>query len=398
MSPARLLLCFVNYGPYHRARLRACDPGVTGLQLASAQLEYAWEPGTEERLATVFVGRLEEVPPRQWAARVSAALDRLDPGVCAVAGYGHPGMRAIMSWCLRRRRPMVLMSDSRAAGEPRSAWREKAKRRIVRNCGAGFVAGAPHVAYLESLGLERRKIFTGYDVVDNGHFSRGVAAVRSDPAATRARLGLPENYFLVCARFIPEKNLPRLLEAYAAYRRAGAESGRQPWNLVLVGGGPLEPEVRRSISSLGLGDFVTLPGYVRYDDLPQYYGLAQALIHPSVRDTWGLVVNEAMASGLPVLVSADCGCAGDLVEPGVNGFTFDPENARQLAGLMEKMASLSAEERAAMGDAGRGIISRWDLSRFAASLRAAADQALETGAPASPLMARLLLRFLAGRA
>jgi len=99
-----------------------------------------------------------------------------------------------------------------------------------------------------------------------------------------------------------------------------------------------------------------------------------------------------------VLVSCDCGCAGDLVEPGVNGFTFDPENAGQLAGLMEKMALLPAEQRAAMGEAGRRTIARWGLARFAEGLRAAADRAVETGAPESSFMARLLLQLLAGRA
>jgi glycosyltransferase involved in cell wall biosynthesis len=400
MSRARLLLCFVNFGPYHRARLRACDSEVAGLQLAAVQSEYAWETDGNERLGTVFAGRLEEVQPGRWRALVSAALDRLDPEVCAVAGYGHPGMRAILAWCLRRRRPVVLMSDSRAADEPRPAWKEWIKGRIVRSCAAGFVAGTPHVAYLESLGLDPKKIFTGFDVVDNGHFARGADAARADAVAARARLGLPGNYFLVCARFIPEKNLPRLLEAYAAYRRArsGAGPGSEPWKLVLVGDGPLAPDIRRVISRLRLEDAVRLSGRVRFDDLPPYYGLAQALIHPSVSDTWGLVVNEAMAAGLPVLVSTDCGCAVDLVEPGVNGFTFNPENAEQLAGLMEKMAALPTEQRAAMGEAGRRIIARWDLARFAGGLRSAADQALETGPPPSPLLAGLLLRLLAGRA
>lgn len=400
MSRAHLLLCFMNYGPYHRARLQACDPGVAGLQLAAAQSEYTWETSADERLVTVHAGPLEEVPPARWDALVSAALDRLDPAVCAVAGYGIPGMRAILSWCLRHRRPIVLMSDSRAEDEPRRAWREWIKGRIVRSCAAGFVAGRPHLAYLESLGMDRQKIFTGYDVVDNGHFSRGADAARAASAATRKQYGLPENYFLACARFIPEKNLPRLLEAYAAYYRAAVGAGKEhePWKLVLVGDGPLATKVRQSISRLGLEDAVILPGYVPFDVLPRYYGLAQALIHPSVRDTWGLVVNEAMAAGLPVLVSTDCGCAGDLVEPGVNGFTFDPENAGQLAGLMEKMTSLPAEERAAMGAAGRRIIAGWDLACFAENLRAAADQALETGAPASSLVTRLLLRLLARRA
>ena len=395
MPRARLLLCFMNYGPYHRARLQACDPGVTGLQLAAAQSEYSWEMSADERLVTIHAGPLEEVPPAGWDTLVSAALDRLDPAVCAVAGYGIPGMRAILSWCLRHRRPIVLMSDSRAEDEPRRAWREWIKGRIVRSCAAGFVAGRPHLAYLESLGLDRKKIFTGYDVVDNGHFARGADAARADSAAMRARLGLPENYFLACSRFVAKKNLFRVLEAYSIYRKSQTGAA---WPLVLLGDGVLREEILRRLVELKIEKFVVLPGFVSYGELPAYYGLGAVFMHAARREQWGLVVNEAMAAGLPVLVSTDCGCAGDLVEPGVNGFTFDPKNAGQLAALMEKTASLPAEERAAMGAAGRRIIAGWDLARFAESLRAAADQALETGAPASPLITRLLLRLLARRA
>jgi glycosyltransferase involved in cell wall biosynthesis len=395
MSHPRLLLCFVNFGPYHRARLRACDPSVTGLQLAAAQAEYAWETGPEERLVTVFPGPLENVPPGRWPALVADALDRLDPEICAVAGYGTAGMRAILSWCLRRRRPIVLMSDSRAEDDLRLPWREWIKGQIVRRCGAGFVAGAPHAAYLASLGLERKKIFTGYDVVDNGHFARGAEIARAAATELRARHSLPENYFLVCARFVAKKNLFHVLDAYAAYRQSAPAAA---WPLVLLGDGPLRSEILQHLVKLKIEKLVLLPGFVSYAELPVYYGLGSALVHGARQEQWGLVVNEAMAAGLPVLVSTDCGCAGDLVEPGVNGFTFDPENVAQLAGLMQKIASLPRARRDAMGEAGRRIIARWDLPRFSASLRASADQARQTGPPPSPLVARLLLRLLTGRA
>jgi glycosyltransferase involved in cell wall biosynthesis len=401
MPRPRLLLCFVNYGPYHRARLQACGPEVVGLQLAAAQSEYAWKTSADERLVTVFAGRLEEVRPGQWDALVSVVLDRLDPEACAVAGYGLPGMRAILSWCLRRRRPVVLMSDSRAQDEPRRAWKEWIKRRLVQSCAAGFVAGTPHAAYLESLGMDRKKIFTGYDVVDNGHFARGAAAARADAAATRMRHGLPENYFLACSRFVAKKNLFRLLEAYSSYRKSHESAPGKigtAWPLVLLGDGALREEILRRLADLKIEKVAALPGFVSYEELPAFYGLGSAFVHAARREQWALVVNEAMAAGLPVLVSTDCGCAGDLIEPGVNGFTFDPENAGQLGALMEKMASLPAAERAALGEAGRQIIARWDLARFADGLRAAADQALKTGVPESPLVPRLLLRLLARRA
>ena len=73
-----------------------------------------------------------------------------------------------------------------------------------------------------------------------------------------------------------------------------------------------------------------------------------AFVHASASEQWGLVVNEAMAAGLPVIVSERCGCAPDLVREGVNGLTFDPCDVAELAGLMERVAAMADWQRAAM--------------------------------------------------
>ena len=82
-----------------------------------------------------------------------------------------------------------------------------------------------------------------------------------------------------------------------------------------------------------------LPGFKPYDELPVYYALANAFVHASTTEQWGLVVNEAIASGLPVIVSNRCGCAPELVNG--NGFTFDPTNEHELTARLLEMASLS---------------------------------------------------------
>src|SRR5439155_11820127 len=122
--------------------------------------------------------------------------------------------------------------------------------------------------------------------------------------------------------------------------------------------------------ALRLGDDLLLPGFQQYDELPAYYGLASAFIHASTVEQWGLVVNEAMAAGLPVLVSERCGCAADLVEAGVNGFTFDPWQPEALARLMLKLAA-SETERLRMGGASRGIIANGSAERFGEGLEGA---------------------------
>jgi glycosyltransferase involved in cell wall biosynthesis len=126
-------------------------------------------------------------------------------------------------------------------------------------------------------------------------------------------------------------------------------------------------ELTRLIEELGVGN-ATFLGFLQYDELPAYYGLAGAFVHGSHTEQWGLVVNEAMAVGLPVLVSRRCGCAYDLVQEGVNGFPFDPHDVDQLAHLLLRVAGDSAEATR-LGAASRQIIRNWGLDRFAGSPR-----------------------------
>ena len=110
-----------------------------------------------------------------------------------------------------------------------------------------------------------------------------------------------------------------------------------------------------------------------------YYGLAGGLVLPNTREPWGLVVNEAMASGLPVLVSQNCGCALDLVSPGLNGWIFDPMNQYDIADCMEKLATENTDLEA-MQNASREIVAKYSLSNWALSMEACIDTVLQNRA------------------
>jgi glycosyltransferase involved in cell wall biosynthesis len=142
-----------------------------------------------------------------------------------------------------------------------------------------------------------------------------------------------------------------------------------------------------------LHDHVLLPGFKQYGELPAYYGLAKAFIHASTTEQWGLVVNEAMASGLPVLVSNRCGCAMDLVKDGVNGFTFDPYNVEQLAQLMLKLSTLNSQH-STLGSASARTIAAWGPERFVRGLKEAVDCALSVGPVRPTLVQRMILKAM----
>src|SRR5205823_3705671 len=192
--------------------------------------------------------------------------------------------------------------------------------------------------------------------------------------------------------------LPTLIRSYARYRQlAGNTDNRQqttdnrPWDLVLLGDGPLRETLNSQLSTLSLQDSVLLPGFKQYEELPVYYGLANAFVHASTTEQWGLVVNEAIASGLPVIVSNRCGCVPELVEG--NGFTFEPTDEHELVSRLLQMASLSDDERRRLGDASYRIAAKFAPERFGEGLEEAAQLALSDSRKTS-LLSRMLVKSL----
>lgn len=236
-------------------------------------------------------------------------------------------------------------------------------------------------------------IFTGYDVVDNDHFAVNADAARHLAVGVREKHQLPQHYLLCCARLVEKKNLSRLIKAFRiSIDRATAHD----LHLVIVGPGPLEAELLSLVETLHLAGRVHLKGAKSYDDMPAFYGLAEAMILPSTTEQWGLVVNEAMAAGLPVLVSERCGSSFDLVREGRNGFTFDPYDVQAIAEAIERITAPGCD-RLAMGRESRQIIAGWGLDRFAAGFEAAAKAALARPKRRAGVLDRILLRALAAR-
>jgi glycosyltransferase involved in cell wall biosynthesis len=140
-----------------------------------------------------------------------------------------------------------------------------------------------------------------------------------------------------------------------------------------------------------------LPGFVQYRDLPVYYALADVFVHASTTEQWGLVVNEAVATGLPIIVSNRCGCVPDLVSEGKNGFTFDPGPAKGLSKLMLDMWRLSKEHREEMGRESRRIIAGFTPADFARGAQSAIAAAKAAPIRRTSLFSSLLLRALIRR-
>ena len=368
----KLLVIFPNFGPYHLARLRgaAAMPGFkrcVGLEIAAQEALYPWQTARENlgfTLETLLSGTLEEISSGEICRKLLAYLDESQPDIVAICGYERAEMRAALGWCKRHRKIAVLMSDSKRDDAPRKAWKEAIKRRIVRRFDAGLVAGAAHKSYLQSLGLPANRIFDGYDVVDNAAY-----AALADAWRTQER-PVERPYFLTVNRFIERKNLARVIQAWSDYRgRAARDFGDQTaWDLVLCGAGEEEENLRKQAHETGL-EGVHFTGFVQQEEVARWMAGAGAFVHAALQDQWGLVVNEAMACGLPILLSRPCGCAPELLEENRNGWTFDPTRADELSERMTFLAhEISDERRTELGAASREIIAQWPPERFGASL------------------------------
>ncbi|MCX7593601.1 MAG: glycosyltransferase family 4 protein [Fischerella sp.] len=392
-----VVVIFHNIGGYHAARLRAAYEACqhkgwnfTAVQVTDNTKEHPW--GDMHQETTFPIKTLLPVatkPPstdRSFTSSVSASLlpellDTLKPSVVAIPGWGFPVSRAALSWCQRHQVSTILMSESKWDDEKRQWWKELLKSWLyVRKYDAALVGGKLHRDYLIQLGFPPEKIFLGYDAVDNDYFTKCASSARLNPAATRQRQpAIPAKpYFLIVTRLIKRKNVYRFVEAFAAYRQdIGAE---QAWDLVICGSGEEERSIRNLIAARSLNDCVHLPGFITYQQIGDWYGLANAFVHPASQEQWGLVVNEACAAELPILCSRTVGASYELVQDGQNGLLFDPENRQDMTRTLLKIHQMDLDSRLQMGRLSHKIVAAYGPQNFADGLLKAINAgSLKTG-------------------
>lgn len=270
-----------------------------------------------------------------------SALERAGPHVILGGGYNYPATWQALRWAGKREIPFLLWSESNAVDARGSRrWVEAAKRRFINSCQGYVVPGSSAAAYLKEFGVGDQRIYVAPNAVDVERFSRLAVEARRQPEL-RSRLGLPSRYLLYVGRFVRPKGVFDLLEAYATL----PQEIRQEVGLVLAGDGEERERLRQASDEIRPGKIV-FPGFLQRDELAPLYAFAEALLLPTHSDTWGLVVNEALACGLPVIVTNVAGCAADLVRNGENGFVVAPGNP---AGLAETIhAFLRSEARSGM--------------------------------------------------
>ncbi len=369
---------WIDWYAYHVSRFRAMveHPAlrgrVAGIEMVGGVgvhrgLKFREEIPTDLPVSTIF-------PDGDWSALSKWAvargvwreLSRLNPEAVLVPGYYNLPALAAAVWARWKRRQSILLTESTEDDHQRTWWRETVKKILLRLLFDRAIAGGKaHRRYLQRLGLPENRIGRFYDVVDNQLFWNRAQAerVRHRPH----EVGLPEHYFLYVGRLASEKNVHRLLSAYEQYRRNGGT-----WSLVMVGGGPEEKSLQAAADASQYNQDIYFEGLKSSSELAPYYAFAGCFVLPSTREPWGLVVNEAMAAGLPVIVSSACGCAEDLLYPGQNGFVFDPTSEAQLERCLQQVSDLSLLDWKQMGRRSLEAVSEYSPTAWASEVAKAA--------------------------
>ncbi len=381
MNNRSVSILFTNIGPYHIARVLAMKNLFKGqvipIQLSSNEKLRKWKIDDNIGILSVQESPLEDANMQELSNKVVKVLKQIQPDAIAVAGYSLPPMRSAAIWAKKNKVAAILMSDSHEVDKQRNWLKETIKGWWIRRYFlSAFVGGWRAAEYLIKHGFPPDRIWRGYNVVDNEYFGSRTEQIRRNEQVWRENLGLPEKYFLYVGRFSPEKNLIRLLRAYRIYCN---KMQKQSWRLVLVGSGPQEKELRKISESLELHN-VFFPGFKQIEELPYYYTLGSCFVLPSISESWGLAINEAMASGLPVLVSWKCGCAPELVHPGVNGYLFNPENEEEIAYFMHRISS-GELDLIKMGEASKRIIKNFSPETWALSLKDCIEVTMKSKMP-----------------
>lgn len=253
---------------------------------------------------------------------VRRALERARPDVILCGGYSYIASWQALYWARKQKVAFLLWSESNLQDLRRSHRPiEFLKKQFLQRCNGFVVPGKSALEYLTAHRVKEKNIFTTPNAVDNELFASAAGNARRNAAALRRELALPDRYFLFVGRLVREKGVFDLLAAYSNLE----EKLRVDVGLVFVGDGNCRRQLEQRAISISPGT-IKFAGFVQREQLGAYYGLADLLILPTYTDTWGMVVNEAMACGLPVIVSQAAGCAADLVRENWNGMLVTPRD------------------------------------------------------------------------
>lgn len=292
---------------------------------------------------------------------IFSALRACRPDVVVISGWSTFASQAALVWCRIHRTPYVLLVESHDRGS-RTGWRRAVKDavvpRLVRRASGVLTVGSLSRESMLARGARPDRIGTFANTIDVGSFAQRAAELADRRSDLRAEFGIEAGDVAVAcvARLSPEKGLETLVRAAAA---------ADPLVTLLVVGGGAE---RQSLEQLArdLGVRARFAGDLPWERIIETYVASDIFALLSLRETWGVVVNEAAACGLPLVLSDQVGAAPDLLRDGENGFLVAAGNTVAAAGALSAIAG-NSDLRRQFGERSRQIVESWGYEPSVAS-------------------------------
>jgi glycosyltransferase involved in cell wall biosynthesis len=365
VTASRIVMIYIEPTPYIVAlvnKLRPIWDGSIEVYYVRTDLSQAWNLQLDNQQGEILPAGYFANMQVIWLALTRDRRRTL----LHLAGWGHPVLLGAMLTAVALRIPVAVESDT-AEGRADGGWRAVFKRllypllfRLPRRFLPG---GTRQVRYLARFGVKPERMTVAQMTVDVCAIRRFCATDREGlRLAARARWGLAADARIVLyvGRLEAYKGIDVLLAAF--FRFAEEEkSGR----LVIAGDGSLRGRIEAIATNPGRG--VVYLGRLAGDDVLCAFLAADLVVLPSLFEPWGLVVNEAMACGLPVIVSDRVGCADDLIRHGETGLVVDAGSATELASAIGQLAQ-DEPVRHRMGQAAERLISNWTLGNEARNI------------------------------
>ena len=313
------------------------------IHLAETQSNRKWEIDLSYlhySYEVLFKGNVDKVPRWKLIKKLLKSLKKENFNIIYLGGYSEIAYWIALFYSKIKGKKIIVEMDSNEYNPDRKRfYKEFLKKIFIRGCDYGIVYGRLSKKYLIKLGMPKDNIVIKPNVTDNEFWIKGSEKNKTKRDELIKKFGFREKNFIFVGRFSKVKNLLFMLKVFAMVKQ---QTKDKRWGLILVGDGPQKEELIKFVDNEKIKDVFFVP-FKQKKELPLYYAVSDVFILPSLSETWGIVINEAMASGVIPLVSERCG-AVDLIENEKKGFIFDPLNENDLKEKMMFIMNLSEEK------------------------------------------------------
>ena len=334
----------------------------------------------EEWWTCLFPDRsVNEISVNDLKDALYSKLDKINPDVIIggsiVFFSGALGIR----WAKHNKKRFIMFDDAKPSQIKRNFLVQWVKDIITKQIDGLWLPSDEYDKEYSNLNKKTVHFFHGYNCINNQlfNFPNNKDTIKKE---------------IVCvARLVPVKNIDNLLRAWKV-----VEDKKTNYKLVIIGNGPEYDNLNKLSADLGLHE-VSFPGVVKNDDIPRYFNAAGAFILPSLYESWGLVVNEAMAAGLPVLLSNKVNACHALLDQEFNGFSFDPCNIKEIAEKIMKFIALDEKSKHEMAINSFKIINKMSYENMGIQLSNALSHINEKIYNSPGIMAKVIINLWPGR-